>query len=133
MLCSDVDSRRDTLYVKQKALVDARIEFDNSSVTVAGAGGENKSIITTNVPFSAITVNIEYSDPENAGWIEGIEIVDSDSEKRDLIISTEANTADEIPRSAAVSLSFTDGWATSRIRFGATSNAASRSADLRRR
>ena len=102
--------RRDTLYVKQKALVDARIEFDNSSVTVAGAGGENKSIITTNVPFSAITVNIEYSDPENAGWIEGIEIVDSDSEKRDLIISTEANTADEIPRSAAVSLSFTDGW-----------------------
>jgi len=110
VLCSDVDFRRDTLYVKQKALVDARIEFDNSSVTVAGAGGENRSTITTNVPFSAITVETEYSDPENAGWIEGIEIVDSDSEKRDLVISTEANAADEIPRSAAVSLSFTDGW-----------------------
>ena len=110
VLCSDVDSRRDTLYVKQKALIDARIEFDNSSVTVAGAGGENKSVITTNVPFSAITVDTEYSDPENAGWIERIEIVGSDSEKRELVIATEANSADEIPRSAAVSLSFTDGW-----------------------
>ncbi len=27
MLCSDVDARRDTVYVKQKALVDAKIEF----------------------------------------------------------------------------------------------------------
>ena len=40
VLCSDVDARRDTVYVKQKALVDAKIEFANSSVIVAGAGGE---------------------------------------------------------------------------------------------
>lgn len=38
VLCSDVDARRDTVYVKQKALVDAKIEFANSSVIVAGAG-----------------------------------------------------------------------------------------------
>ena len=36
--------------------------------------------------------------------------MDSESEKRSLVITTETNTADEIPRSAAVSLSFTDGW-----------------------
>ena len=110
VLCSDVDTRRDTLYVKQKALVDAKIEFANSSVTVAGAGGENTSPIETNVPFEAITVDIEYSKADNADWIKSLEIVDSESEKRSLVITTETNTADEIPRSAAVSLSFTDGW-----------------------
>ena len=110
VLCSDVDARRDTVYVKQKALVDAKIEFANSSVIVAGAGGENISPIETNIPFSEITVDIEYAKADNADWIESLEIVDSESEKRSLSITTEANAADEIPRSAAVSLSFTDGW-----------------------
>lgn len=36
VLCSDVDSRRDTLYIKQKALIDARIAFANSSIIVPG-------------------------------------------------------------------------------------------------
>ena len=110
VLCSDVDARRDTVYVKQKALVDAKIEFANSSVIVAGAGGENISPIETNIPFSEITVDIEYAKADNADWIESLEIVDSESENRSLAITTEANAADEIPRSAAVSLSFTDGW-----------------------
>ena len=110
VLCSDVDARRDTVYVKQKALVDAKIEFANSSVIVAGAGGENISPIETNIPFSEITVDIEYAKADNADWIESLEIVDSESENRSLAITTEANAADEIPRSATVSLSFTDGW-----------------------
>ena len=70
VLCSDVDARRDTVYVKQKALVDAKIEFANSSVIVAGAGGENISPIETNIPFSEITVDIEYAKADNADWIE---------------------------------------------------------------
>ena len=39
VLCSDVDARRDTVYVKQKARVDAKIEFANSYLIFAGAGG----------------------------------------------------------------------------------------------
>jgi len=105
-----VDSRRDTLYIKQKALIDARIAFANSSIIVPGAGGENKSVIETNVPFSDITVETEYSDPENTDWIQEIEIVDAESEERELVITLDANPAEEVPRSAAVSLSFTDGW-----------------------
>ena len=81
MLCSDVDARRDTVYVKQKALVDAKIEFANSSVIVAGAGGENISPIETNIPFSEITVDIEYAKADNADWIESLEIEDSESGK----------------------------------------------------
>ena len=110
VLCSDVDSRRDTVYIKQKALTDANISFDNSSIIAAGAGGETRSTIITNVPFSDISVTTEYTDPENAGWVNGIEIIDSESETRDLVITLEPNPAEEIPRSAAVSLSFTDGW-----------------------
>ena len=91
-------------------LIDARIAFANSSIIVPGAGGENKSVIETNVPFSDITVETEYSDPENTDWIQEIEIVDAESEERELVITLDANPAEEVPRSAAVSLSFTDGW-----------------------
>ena len=52
----------------------------------------------------------EYSDPENTDWIQEIEIVDAESEERELVITLDANPAEEVPRSAAVSLSFTDGW-----------------------
>ena len=36
--------------------------------------------------------------------------VDAESEERELVITLDANPAEEVPRSAAVSLSFTDGW-----------------------
>ena len=110
VLCSDLDSRRDTLYIKQKALVDAAIAFGNSSVIVPGAGGQNTSSITTNIPFEEITVTAEYTDETDAGWIRKIEIVDSESETRDLVIEVEPNPDEEAPRTASVSLSFTDGW-----------------------
>ena len=110
VLCSDVDGRRDTLYVKQKALVDARIAFANASVTVPGAGGATQSAITTNVPFENITVDIAYTKEDNVDWVENISIEDLESEERILTIETERNTSDMIPRAAAVTLSFTDGW-----------------------
>ena len=46
----------------------------------------------------------------NTDWIQEIEIVDAESEERELVITLDANPAEEVPRSAAVSLSFTDGW-----------------------
>ena len=110
VLCSDVDARRDTLYVKQKALIDAEISFENSSVIVPGAGGENKSAIKTNVPFEDITVDITYANEEVADWIDKIEIIDAETEDRELVISTTPNENEEAPRSAMVELSFTDGW-----------------------
>lgn len=109
VLCSDVDSRRDTLFIKQKALIDAMIQFGNSSIIVAGAGGENRSAIKTNIPFSEITVEKDYVS-ESADWITDITITDGESEDRELVINFDANPAEEIPRSAIVSLSFTDGW-----------------------
>ena len=51
VLCSDVDSRRDTVYIKQKALTDANISFDNSSIIAAGAGGEKVDFHTSIYSF----------------------------------------------------------------------------------
>ena len=95
VLCSDVDSRRDTLYVKQKALIDAEISFENSSVIVAGAGGENRSAIKTNVPFEEITVDITYANEQYVDWIESIEIIDAETEDRELVIKTTQNEEEE--------------------------------------
>lgn len=110
VLCSDVDARRDTIYVRQKALIDARIEFDNSSVIVKGAGGTESTPIITNVPFEDMTVEIKYTNESNADWVESLVIEDADTEERSLVISTVPNEDPEAPRSASVSLSFTDGW-----------------------
>lgn len=64
--------------------------------------------------------------------IESLEIVDSESEKRSLSITTEANAADEIPRSATVSLSFTDGWdETVSVEFNLLQRTAKRPSDVR--
>ena len=75
-----------------------------------GAGGQNTSSITTNIPFEEITVTTEYTDESDAGWIRDIKIVDSESETRDLVIEVDPNPDEEAPRTASVSLSFTDGW-----------------------
>ena len=134
VLCSDVDSRRDTLYIKQKALIDARIAFANSSIIVPGAGGENKSVIETNVPFSDITVETEYSDPENTDWIQEIEIVDAESEERELVITLDGTrpspsssiccNARPKRRSAATSLSRSSAKTTPSTRRSKTTSSS---------
>ena len=44
VLCSDVDSRRDTVYVKQKGKIEAQLSMDNTSMVVAGAGGQSTAV-----------------------------------------------------------------------------------------
>lgn len=112
VFCSDVDSRRDTIYVKQKGLIDAVLSLNNSSVIVAGAGGMSSTAVTTNVPFEYMDVKIEYSDENNAGWITDTNIAEDPygSTACTLEITTDANPEEVKPRTAAVTFSFTDGW-----------------------
>ena len=104
VLCSDVDARRDTIYVRQKALVDARIEFDNSSVIVKGAGGTESTPIITNVPFEDMTVEIKYANESNADWVESLVIEDADTEERSLVIapSGSARTSENSARTGYI-------------------------------
>ena len=109
-ICSDVDSRKDIVYVKQKSLEDAYIQFENSSIILAGAGGSEHSAIKTNIPFSDITVDINYSDTTNKDWLMSIDIPEKDTDARDMVLTYASNPNENAPRTASVSLSFTDGW-----------------------
>lgn len=110
VLCSELDGRRDTLYVKQKALIEAKLEFEAASITVPGAGGEQTSPIVSNIPFEDVMVEITYGDEANAGWVKGIVIEDAETEDRQMVLTLEPNQSQEAPRAANVVMSFTDGW-----------------------
>lgn len=110
VLCSELDGRRDTLYVKQKALIEAKLQFEAASITLPGAGGQQTSPIVSNIPFEDVSVDITYGDEANAGWVEDIVIEDSESEDRQMVMTLAANPSDEAPRAANVVMSFTDGW-----------------------
>lgn len=113
VLCSEADGRRDTLYVKQKALKEAKLQFEGASITLPGAGGEQTSPIVSNIPFEDVTVEITYGDEANVGWVESIVIndpEDSEIEDRQMVMTLAANPSEEAPRAANVVMSFTDGW-----------------------
>ena len=110
-LCSDVDERRDTVYVKQKGKIEASLSMGNTSMVVPGAGGESKASLSTNIPFEYFKVNVDYNDPENVGWLDPEKVsMSGDGPDRTLSIWTEPNPDDVSVRTASLNLSFVDGW-----------------------
>lgn len=110
-LCSDVDERRDTVYVKQKGKIEANLSMGNTSMVVPGAGGESKASLSTNIPFEYFKVNVDYNDPENVGWLDPEKVsMAGDSQDRTLSIWTDPNPDDVSVRTASLNLSFVDGW-----------------------
>lgn len=110
-LCSDVDERRDTVYVKQKGKIEANLSMGNTSMVVPGAGGESKASLSTNIPFEYFKVNVDYDDPENVGWLDPEKVsMAGDSQDRTLSIWTDPNPDDVSVRTASLNLSFVDGW-----------------------
>lgn len=110
-LCSDVDERRDTVYVKQKGKIEANLSMDNTSMVVPGAGGESKASLSTNIPFEYFKVNVDYNDPENVGWLDPEKVsMAGDGQDRTLSIWTDPNPDDVSVRTASLNLSFVDGW-----------------------
>lgn len=110
-LCSDVDERRDTVYVKQKGKIEANLSMGNTSMVVPGAGGESKASLSTNIPFEYFKVNVDYNDPENVGWLDPEKVsMAGDGHDRTLSIWTDPNPDDVSVRTASLNLSFVDGW-----------------------
>ena len=112
VLCSDVDSRRDTVYVKQKGQVEAVLSLDNTSVQLPGKGGVTEVPIVTSIPFSYMDVNVEYVNENDGEWLNSISIEDNPGggTERTMTFETGANTEEVRPRTASVEFSFTDGW-----------------------
>ena len=110
-LCSDVDERRDTVYVKQKGKIEANLSMGNTSMVVPGAGGESKASLSTNIPFEYFKVTVDYNDPENVGWLDPEKVsMAGDGQDRTLSIWTDPNPDDVSVRTASLNLSFVDGW-----------------------
>ena len=112
VLCSEVDERRDTLSFKQKGSIDAALSKENTSIVLPGAGGLVTEFVTTNVPFSYMTVDIEYPEGSPSGWVKDVTIDDTPltDGTHTLSITTDANPDDTVPRTATINISFTDGW-----------------------
>lgn len=111
VLCSDIDSRRDTVYIKQKGMLEALLEMENTSIIIDGKGGMVSSSILTNIPFDYLSVRTVYGN-ESTGWIENvsIETPSGTSPSRVLEITAEPNPYESSVRTADLLLSFADGW-----------------------
>ncbi len=109
VLCSDIDSRRDTITVKQKGMLQAELSMENSSIIGPGAGGVYSAAIKTNIDIDDMILDIQYLSPSDE-WISSVDISGSDARHKSLEITTEANPEDNAVRNASISLIFVDGW-----------------------
>lgn len=112
MLRSDVDARCDTIVFRQKGLKEVVLNMENRSMQTKGAGGEDRFEILTNVPSDKINRTITYSTDfgMTGDWIESVSISEGSSDKREIILTTQPNPDNEVPRSAQIRLRYTDGW-----------------------
>ena len=108
-LSSSVDSRKDTITVKQEGWQTAFLSMDNASVIADGQAGTVTSAVKTNIPFSYMTVVKEYT-TEGEDWIGDVNISETGDGTGNMAITIAANPDEVAPRAASVSFSFTDGW-----------------------
>ena len=111
VLCSDVDTRRDTVYVKQKGDIEASLSMDNTSLVLPGAGGQSTAAIRTNIPFSYLESSVAYNEFDNVDWLDLSKLsISGEGESQTISISSAPNTDPVSIRSASLYLSFVDGW-----------------------
>lgn len=109
VLCSDVDSRKDTVYVKQKGAIEAQLSVENSSVILAGEGGQAATAIATNIPADRFDVKVDY-DLNDADGVEWEGWLETQMTGTNLNMTFTQNKHAVAVRSASVLLSFVDGW-----------------------
>lgn len=111
-LCSDVDSRRDTVVFRQKGFKTARLAIDNRSLLTKGAGGEESFSLNTNIPSDQIAKLVTYSsgDESGQGWITDISLAEGGDGTCSIKLTTEPNPDELAPRTAQIRLEFVDGW-----------------------
>lgn len=111
VLCSDVDTRRDTVYVKQKGDIEASLSMDNTSLVLPGAGGQSTAAIRTNIPFSYLESSVAYNEFDNVDWLDLSKLsISGEGASQTISISSAPNTDPVSIRSASLYLSFIDGW-----------------------
>lgn len=111
LLCSDVDSRKDTILFRQKGLLEPALAMDNRAMQVKGAGGSDTHVIRTNIHSDDLVKTITYSSDTDPQWITAMTIDDSVEDlARTLTVTADPNPDPEHPRVASVRFDFKDGW-----------------------
>ena len=111
VLCSEVDERKDTILIKQKGMLEAKLQMLNTSIILDGKGGKISADVTTNIPFEYMRVQTAYSG-DDADWIEsmGITAANETTLNRSLDVTVKPNADQSKVRTASVLLSYIDGW-----------------------
>lgn len=99
-------SRSDTVFLKQEGSIMPKMDFNMTSTTVLGGGGRVEADIDTNLKLEDIKINIVYSDPTGAEWIQD----NFSIENGKFIFAADANPSETALRNAKIELSFVDGW-----------------------
>lgn len=108
ILVSGINSKKDTLLIKQDAFVDAVLDVKSASLLSSGSGGVQTYTINTNIKIQDMKVDFNYISSSSANWISAFDI-ETNGENSLMKITTDANLSEE-PRIARVIISFTNGW-----------------------
>lgn len=96
-------TRRDTITIKQKGLVDEVLDFPSTSILVYNGKGQASLPVVCNVNMSEVTTTVEYIDDNE--WISQV-VLDSD----ELVFTPSDNTDAKHSRKARIRISYKDGW-----------------------
>ena len=108
-LISDVDSRKDTITIKQRGWLVAKLAMNNTSIVADGSAGLVKSALSTNIPFKYMDVTTEYA-IEGDEWVQAVNVSEDGDGAGELELTLSGNPDEVAPRAASVMLSYTDGW-----------------------
>lgn len=116
LVYNDVDSRCDTIYFKQKGLIEPTLMMPNTALISTGSGGEQVAEIVTNIDMDDMEISIVYPEGESEEWIKDINISEgfiaksSDIASSSLVVNTNPNLDAERPRTATIMILYVDDW-----------------------
>lgn len=107
IVSTELSARRDSIVIKQEGKIEASIEFEDNSIELNGAGQKYEALLNTNIPSSDINVDILYHGTFK-DWLNSASV--SGQESPCLTFEAVPNPDEVAPRTATLTMSFTDGW-----------------------
>lgn len=105
VLLTATESRRDTVYIKQKGVLTPALNFPNPHATIPGSKAMTVNTpLQSNIPFTDLDLTTRYTSDDDGNWISTITYQDGQ-----LRFETTANPDQAEPRTAHITLTFTDG------------------------
>lgn len=107
-LHSEQYGRYDTVYIKQRGVMEAKMQFPVLNTSVLGDGGTVNVDLNANVPFEDIDIQVIYPDASVEPWVN--EDFNYHAQDSLLTFSVQPNPDPVNLRSVQVKLTYVDGW-----------------------